>query len=171
MTRDEFLEDTHRLGCAKSATTFHKYFKKSWKELKTKPISTKDYQTDVKQWTCHCGSQKYHPYLLCKHLVQAVSSPPATFWTEVIRLCTTPFYIHPHLTSTNTYVTQMMAASQMVMTMYSLETLNYLSLEVGGTLKVALQIPQCWEREIGLLLALVAAVVALMLRVSQTYMT
>ena len=68
-------------------------------------------------------------------------------------------------------VTQMMAASQMVMTMYSLETLNYLSLEVGGTLKVASQIPQCWETEVGLLLALVAAVVSLMLRVSQTHMT
>ncbi|KLO18449.1 hypothetical protein SCHPADRAFT_806144, partial [Schizopora paradoxa] len=44
-----------------------------------------------------CGQQKYNAHLLCKHLVQAVSTPPSAFWHRVARRRTIPFYIDPDL--------------------------------------------------------------------------
>ena len=50
------------------------------------------YDTDYVQWTCSYGAQKYHSYLLCKHLVQAVPCPDATWWTSLVQYHTPPFY-------------------------------------------------------------------------------
>jgi hypothetical protein len=97
MARAEILEDTHRLGRSKPLTTYQKAFKKSWKALAKLPVSGRCYDTLVAQWTCKCGRQKYHRHHLCKHLVQAVKPPPASFWHSIIRRRTTPMYRHPHL--------------------------------------------------------------------------
>jgi hypothetical protein len=97
MARAELLEDTHRLGRLKPLTTYQKAFKKSWKALAKLPVSGRCYDTNVAQWTCKCGRQKYHCHHLCKHLVQAVKPPPASFWHSIIRRRTTPIYRHPLL--------------------------------------------------------------------------
>ena len=38
------------------------------------------YDTDMKLWLCSCGAQKYHLYLLCKHLVQKLVTMWALIW-------------------------------------------------------------------------------------------
>ncbi|KAF9230570.1 hypothetical protein BU15DRAFT_18723, partial [Melanogaster broomeanus] len=43
------------------------------------------------------GSQKYNTFHLCKHLVQAVSTPPPSFFGQVVRRRTSPLYRHPAL--------------------------------------------------------------------------
>jgi len=65
--------------------------KKAWLILRNRE-SKGTYDTDVLHWTCSCGAQKYHSYLLCKHLVQAVRCPDANWWATVVRLPTPPFY-------------------------------------------------------------------------------
>jgi len=65
--------------------------KKAWLALRKRPIKGV-YNTNVPNWLCNCGTQKYHSYLLCKHLVQALPLPPADWWANVIRGHTAPFY-------------------------------------------------------------------------------
>lgn len=55
------------------------------------------YETNVKDWTCTCGQQKYDCHHLCKHLVQAVAPPPLRFWREVRQRQVVPLYRHPNL--------------------------------------------------------------------------
>ena len=57
--------------------------RKAWLALYEKE-ATGSYDTDVLQWTCSCGMQKYHSYLLCKHLVQRLPRPQAKWWTTVV---------------------------------------------------------------------------------------
>jgi len=42
--------------------------KKAWLVLCDREPQGK-YNTKFLEWTCNCGAQKYHSYLLCKHLV------------------------------------------------------------------------------------------------------
>ena len=65
--------------------------KKAWLLLRDKPIKGQ-YDTRVLEWTCDCGTQKYHSYLLCKHLVQKVPRPDAEWWVTLVRHHTPPFY-------------------------------------------------------------------------------
>jgi hypothetical protein len=65
--------------------------KRAWLALRKRPIMGL-YDMDVGLWLCSCGAQKYHPYLLCKHLVQALPLPSPDWWANVIRLHTAPFY-------------------------------------------------------------------------------
>ena len=65
--------------------------KKAWLTLRKRELKG-HYDTDPLQWTCLCGAQKYHLYLLCKHLVQALPCPDANWWTTLIRYHTPPFY-------------------------------------------------------------------------------
>ncbi|KAI5892955.1 uncharacterized protein SCHCODRAFT_02729035, partial [Schizophyllum commune H4-8] len=58
--------------------------------------------TNVAQWICNCGRQKYSAYHVCKHLVQAVNPPPISFWNHVHRRRTSPLYRHPALVSRET---------------------------------------------------------------------
>ena len=51
-----------------------------------------EYDTDVKEWPCSCRAQKYHSYLLCKHLVQALPLHSTDWWTTVVWQHTSPFY-------------------------------------------------------------------------------
>lgn len=69
-------------------------FKKAWQRLQTVPIKG-SYVTNTSDWTCNCGSQKYHAHLLCKHLVQAVGDIPPRWWSRVHRFYTRPFYSVP----------------------------------------------------------------------------
>ncbi len=66
-----------------------------WREKKTH--SGTKYTTDVRTWTCNCGSQKYHCHHICKHLVRAVEHPALSFWRNVIRRRVVPIYQHPVL--------------------------------------------------------------------------
>ena len=65
--------------------------KKAWLTLLEREIKGQ-YETDVLMWTCSCGAQKYHSYLLCKHLVQKLPRPDANWWTTIVRRHTPPFY-------------------------------------------------------------------------------
>jgi hypothetical protein len=65
--------------------------KRAWLALRKRPIKG-SYDMDVGLWLCSCGAQKYHSYLLCKHLVQALPLPSPDWWANVIRLHTAPFY-------------------------------------------------------------------------------
>jgi len=65
--------------------------KRAWLALRKRPING-SYDTNVKWWLCSCGAQKYHSYLLCKHLVQALPLPNADWWVKVVRRHTAPFY-------------------------------------------------------------------------------
>ena len=65
--------------------------KRAWLDLRKRPIKG-IYDTNVKLWTCSCGAQKYHSYLLCKHLVQALPLPSVDWWATVVRRHVLPFY-------------------------------------------------------------------------------
>ena len=65
--------------------------KKAWLLLRDRPTEGK-YITKVSDWTCDCGTQKYHSYLLCKHLIQKIPCPPPSWWTTLVRRHTPPFY-------------------------------------------------------------------------------
>jgi hypothetical protein len=72
----EILNDSYRLGQPKQLTTYQKYFKSSWKKLLESKISDKDYGTNIGDWTCKCGRQKYDRHHLCKNIVHAIGLPP-----------------------------------------------------------------------------------------------
>lgn len=96
--RARYLEDGWRVGRSKGLSTYQKYFKRDWQKLKKRLVSGKDYNTDISSWTCRCGQQKFNAHHICKHLVQAVQAihtPPPSFWAQVIRRRTTPLYRHP----------------------------------------------------------------------------
>ena len=50
------------------------------------------YDTNIEEWRCSCGYQKYNSYMLCKHLVQLLPRPGPDWWATVIRRPTIPFY-------------------------------------------------------------------------------
>lgn len=71
--------------------------KTEWNDLQSRSTSGRSYNTNVAQWTCDCGRQKYSAYCICKHLVQAVPKPSAKFWIQISRRRTVPIYQHPEL--------------------------------------------------------------------------
>lgn len=81
-------------GRPEHLTHMQEALKKAWRFLEKVPIKG-NYNTNVAQWTCDCGAQKYHACLLCKHLVQAVGPIPAAWWTSVTRYRQPPFYTAP----------------------------------------------------------------------------
>ncbi|KAJ7506426.1 hypothetical protein B0H11DRAFT_1973900 [Mycena galericulata] len=106
--RPYILDDGYRLGRSKPLTPFQKQFKAAWRALQKSPISDdadKKYITRVDRWTCTCKGYKFHACYLCKHLVQAVPSPPMRFWNQVVRRQfrrrTVPLHRHPDLTAIN----------------------------------------------------------------------
>jgi len=80
-----------RNGRAKSLRGEQIPIKRAWLALRNRPVKG-SYDTNVKLWLCSCGAQKYHSYLLCKHLVQALPLPSPDWWGKVIRRHDTPFY-------------------------------------------------------------------------------
>ena len=80
------INDPHK-GQAASLHGEQILIKKAWEFLYNREIGG-SYNTNVGNWTCNCGTQKYHLYLLCKHLVKAVNFPSSQWWTTAC--CTTP---------------------------------------------------------------------------------
>ena len=99
IARAEALEDNYRAGRSRKLTTFQQYFKNTWKKHSQATLSGRPYSTDVSRWQCNCGHQKFDAYALCKHLVQAVPSPPPQFFTQIYRGYTIPIYRHTSLHS------------------------------------------------------------------------
>ncbi len=91
------LQDGYRMGRSKPLTAYQRRFKTAWIKMKNKEPSGTKYTTDVRTWTCNCGSQKYHCHHICKHLVRAVEHPALSFWRNVIRRRVVPIYQHPVL--------------------------------------------------------------------------
>lgn len=83
-----------RTGRPRKLTTTQKAFKRSWKRL-LKSTLKGSYKTDLLTFTCDCGSQKYHAFLLCKHLVHAAGPLPPCWWLQATRYHVTPFYTIP----------------------------------------------------------------------------
>ena len=83
--------DDPRKGWAGSLTGEQILIKKAWLALYNQEAKG-DYDTNILWWTCSCGTQKYHLYLLCKHLVKKFPLPPNDWWTTVVRHHTPPFY-------------------------------------------------------------------------------
>ena len=80
-----------RDGRAKSLHGEQIPIQRAWLALYKRPLKG-SYDTNVKLWLCSCGTQKFHSYLLCKHLVQALPLPSADWWATIIRRHTPPFY-------------------------------------------------------------------------------
>jgi hypothetical protein len=94
--KKQIFDPDFRKGRAKALTPWQKEFKKSWKTLSSRPLGSRDYQTDISRRTCTCRQPKYNAFLLCKHLVQAVHPPEPAFF-HVVRRRVIPFYHHPLL--------------------------------------------------------------------------
>lgn len=93
LTLSEILTDS-RTSRAASCSSAQHALKWAWERLQKLPLCSK-YTTDVTQWTCNCGSQKYHANLLCKHLMQATGPLLAKWWPTAIRFHIGPFYTVP----------------------------------------------------------------------------
>ncbi len=78
-------------GCDKSLQGEQVPIKHAWLALHKCPTNG-SYKPDVQKWLCPCGAQKYHSYLLCKHLVKEVNLPSADWWAKVVWQHTTLFY-------------------------------------------------------------------------------
>ncbi|KAJ7934756.1 hypothetical protein B0H13DRAFT_2305533 [Mycena leptocephala] len=88
------FDSNYRPGRPKPLTPWQKAFKAMWLKLAARPLGTRAYKLDLLAFTCSCGQQKYNPFLLCKHLVQAFYLPDPAFFREIIRRRVTPFYRH-----------------------------------------------------------------------------
>ncbi|KAH9895893.1 hypothetical protein C8Q73DRAFT_758343 [Cubamyces lactineus] len=88
------ITGTHRAARAPSLSYAQQQLKKAWDRLLKVPLRG-SYTTDIANWTCDCGSQKYHSHLLCKHLVQKAGRPPASWWPTAVRYHIAPFYTVP----------------------------------------------------------------------------
>jgi hypothetical protein len=80
--------------------SWRRQFKKTWRELERRDTTSSDYDTyrpDYKRWVCTCPSFFKSRFLVCKHLVQLVQRVPTSFFLEVKRRRSTPFWVHPKL--------------------------------------------------------------------------
>ncbi|KAJ3473467.1 hypothetical protein NLI96_g12988 [Meripilus lineatus] len=93
LTLSEILA-TSRVSRPKALTHTQTALKRAWTRLQRVPING-IYVTDISTWTCDCGAQKYHSYLLCKHLVQSAGEIPSSWWSEAVRYHIPPFYTVP----------------------------------------------------------------------------
>ncbi len=93
VTLQSIIKDA-RPGRPRSLTHMQKALKRAWKRLLSVPIKG-SYKTALESFTCDCGAQKYHSYVLCKHLVQAAGSQSPKWWVTVARYRIPPFYTVP----------------------------------------------------------------------------
>ncbi|KAJ3473316.1 hypothetical protein NLI96_g13052 [Meripilus lineatus] len=93
LTLSEILA-TARVSRPKALTHTQAALKRAWSRLQRVPING-IYVTDISTWTCDCGAQKYHSYLLCKHLVQSAGDIPSSWWSKAVRYHIPPFYTVP----------------------------------------------------------------------------
>ncbi|KAJ7211667.1 hypothetical protein GGX14DRAFT_90042 [Mycena pura] len=55
------------------------------------------YRPNVENWVCSCPAFVVSRFLICKHLIQLCHRVPMTFFREVQRNRTAPFWKHPDL--------------------------------------------------------------------------
>ncbi|KIM74969.1 hypothetical protein PILCRDRAFT_79546, partial [Piloderma croceum F 1598] len=94
---DLLLNDT---GHYRELPSWRKSFKREWKKSANTPIEmpiNPKYRPDVQRWVCTCPYFVTSRFLVCKHLVQSVGPVPATFYLQVRRNRTNPFWLHPIL--------------------------------------------------------------------------
>jgi hypothetical protein len=94
---DQMLNDTGRY---RELPCWRKPFKREWKKLTKTPITlplNAKYRPDSSAWVCTCPYFVKSRFLVCKHLVQSVPPMPPTFFLEVRRQRTTPFWHHSAL--------------------------------------------------------------------------
>ncbi|KAJ3985287.1 hypothetical protein F5890DRAFT_1409822 [Lentinula detonsa] len=87
-------------GRYRNLASWRKGFKAEWKKLEKRPITyplSDKYRPDPSRWVCGCPSFYKSRFLICKHLVQAVEPVPVTFFLEVKRNRSTPFWSHKAL--------------------------------------------------------------------------
>ena len=80
-----------RDGCAKRTHGEQLKIQRTWINLRKRPAKG-SYAMDLRLFLCACGTQKYHSYHLCKHLVQKLDLPSPDWWAKVVRRHTPPFY-------------------------------------------------------------------------------
>ena len=88
------------IGRYRELPTWRKPFKCEWKRCAKTPISkppNPKYRPNPSKWVCTCPYFSTSRFLLCKHLVQSVHPVPPTFFLEVSRNRSTPFWSHRNL--------------------------------------------------------------------------
>jgi hypothetical protein len=91
---DQYSCDTGRY---RELPSWRKAFKRQWKKLAKAPINgviNPKYRPDSQKWVCTCPYFVTSRFLICKHLVQSIPPVPPTFFLEVKRNRTTPFWLH-----------------------------------------------------------------------------
>lgn len=96
---DVMLVDTGRY---RELPAWRKDFKKEWKRaarvaINDSPENQDRYRPDLHRFVCTCPYFATSRFLLCKHLVQLFCPVPPTFYLEVTRNRSTPFWSHPSL--------------------------------------------------------------------------
>jgi len=94
---DNLLNQTGRY---RELCSWRKEFKKIWRDLETREITmpiNDAYRPDANKWICTCPFFVTSRFLICKHLVQHVHRVPPTFFLEVKRYRTPPFWRHKSL--------------------------------------------------------------------------
>src|SRR5260370_38232800 len=74
------LEPEWCLSRGHPLTTWQCAFKTAWIELSKQCISGRNYNTNVTDWTCCCGTQDAHTFHLCKLLVHPAGNPAMASW-------------------------------------------------------------------------------------------
>ena len=88
------------IGQFRELPSWRKDFKRAWKKATKTPITlplNDQYRPDAKRWVCTCRSLAESRFLICKHLVQFVHPVPPTFFLEVKRQRSAPFWNHKSL--------------------------------------------------------------------------
>lgn len=88
------------IGRFRELPCWRKQFKREWKKLAITPIImplNDKYRPDPHRWVCTCPAFVRSRFLICKHLIQAVEPVPPTFFLQVKRNRTLPFWQHPML--------------------------------------------------------------------------
>lgn len=86
-------------GRYRELSSWRKPFKKLWRDMETRLTAETDvidsrYRPNVSRWTCTCPAFVLGRFLICKHLIQMVHRVPTTFFLEVQRQRTLPFWSH-----------------------------------------------------------------------------
>jgi hypothetical protein len=88
----EQLSYDYRTGRGNALIPFQAAFKAEWKRLENLPISQRDYETNISEWKCKCGSQPGNAFHMCKHLVRKAGKPDPAFFRHIHRRRVPPLY-------------------------------------------------------------------------------
>ena len=68
---------------------WYKQLRKEWDKKRERVFSGAPYTTDLKRWTCSCGSFYMSKFLICKHLIANGQLP---FCRDLVRNAQPPFW-------------------------------------------------------------------------------